>query len=55
MLVLTFAPFWLAGVGLFAYLGLLVAAGMFAWQIVTLDINDAISASHCSSRTTASA
>jgi 4-hydroxybenzoate polyprenyltransferase len=42
MLVLTFAAFLLAGVGLFAYLGLLiVAAGMFAWQIVTLDINDA--------------
>jgi 4-hydroxybenzoate polyprenyltransferase len=40
MLVLTFAAFLLAGVGFFAYLGLLIAAGMFAWQIVTLDIND---------------
>ena len=30
-----------AGVGLFGYLGLLIAAGMFAWQIVTLNIDDA--------------
>ncbi len=41
MLILTFAAFLLAGVGIIAYLGLLIAAGMFAWQIVTLDINDA--------------
>jgi 4-hydroxybenzoate polyprenyltransferase len=41
MLVLTFAAFLLAGVGIIAYLGLLIAAGMFAWQIITLDINDA--------------
>jgi 4-hydroxybenzoate polyprenyltransferase len=39
-LVLMFCAFLSAGVGLVAYLGLLAAAGMFAWQIVTLDIND---------------
>lgn len=32
--------FWLAGVGLVAWLGLVVAAFMLAWQIRTLDIDD---------------
>ena len=40
-LVLAFCAFMSAGVGLFGYLGLLIAAGMFAWQIVTLNIDDA--------------
>ncbi|MBB3392403.1 4-hydroxybenzoate polyprenyltransferase [Rhizobium sp. BK275] len=39
-LVLMFLSFALAGVGLLAFIGLLIAAGMFAWQIRTLDIND---------------
>jgi 4-hydroxybenzoate polyprenyltransferase len=39
-LVLMFLSFALAGVGLLAFVGLLIAAGMFAWQIRTLDIND---------------
>lgn len=33
--------FWAAGVGLLAYLGLMFAAGMLAWQISVLDIDDA--------------
>lgn len=32
--------FALAGVGVLAYVGLLVAAAMLAWQILTLDIDD---------------
>jgi 4-hydroxybenzoate polyprenyltransferase len=32
--------FWLAGVGFVAWLGLVVAAFMLAWQIGTLDIDD---------------
>jgi 4-hydroxybenzoate polyprenyltransferase len=32
--------FWLAGVGILAWLGLAAAALMFAWQIRTLDIDD---------------
>jgi 4-hydroxybenzoate polyprenyltransferase len=40
-LVLMFLAFALAGAGLIAFLGLLVAGGMFAYQIVVLDINDA--------------
>ena len=39
VLLLAFA-FWLAGVGLVAWLGLAVAAAMLAWQIATLDIDD---------------
>jgi 4-hydroxybenzoate polyprenyltransferase len=39
-LVLMFLSFVLAGVGLLAFVGLLIAAGMFAWQIRKLDIND---------------
>lgn len=39
-LVLMFLSFALAGVGILAFIGLLIAAGMFAWQIRTLDIND---------------
>ena len=39
-LVLMFLSFALAGVGLLAFIGLLIAAGMFAWQIRMLDIND---------------
>ena len=39
-LVLMFLSFALAGVGLLAFVGLLIAAGMFAWQIRALDIND---------------
>lgn len=39
-LLLMFLSFALAGVGLLAFIGLLIAAGMFAWQIRTLDIND---------------
>jgi 4-hydroxybenzoate polyprenyltransferase len=39
-LALMLLAFVLAGVGPLAYLGLLIAAGMFAWQIVKLDIND---------------
>ncbi|WLR97562.1 4-hydroxybenzoate octaprenyltransferase [Shinella sumterensis] len=34
------ASFWLAGVGIVAWLGLVVAAFMLAWQIRTLDIDD---------------
>ncbi|MGM5053791.1 4-hydroxybenzoate octaprenyltransferase [Rhizobium sp. 814_E9_N1_1] len=40
-LVLMFIAFALAGANLIAFLGLLGAAGMFAWQIVRLDIDDA--------------
>jgi 4-hydroxybenzoate polyprenyltransferase len=40
-LILMVVAFVLAGVGIAAYLGLLIAAGMFAWQIVKLDISDA--------------
>ncbi|MBY5809553.1 4-hydroxybenzoate octaprenyltransferase [Rhizobium leguminosarum] len=40
-LVLMFIAFALAGANLIAFLALLGAAGMFAWQIVRLDINDA--------------
>jgi len=32
--------FWLAGVGIVAWLGLAAAALMFAWQVRTLDIDD---------------
>lgn len=39
-IVLMFVAFALAGVGAFAYVGLIVAGGMFAYQIVTLDIDD---------------
>ena len=39
-LVLMFLSFALADVNLLAFIGLLIAAGMFAWQIRTLDIND---------------
>ncbi|MBY3223869.1 4-hydroxybenzoate octaprenyltransferase [Rhizobium laguerreae] len=40
-LVLMFIAFALASANLIAFLALLGAAGMFAWQIVRLDINDA--------------
>ncbi|MBB4237645.1 4-hydroxybenzoate polyprenyltransferase [Rhizobium esperanzae] len=40
-LVLMFMAFALAGANLIAFLALLGAAGMFAWQIVRLDIEDA--------------
>ncbi|AHF82698.1 4-hydroxybenzoate polyprenyltransferase [Rhizobium leguminosarum bv. trifolii WSM1689] len=40
-LLLMFIAFALAGANLIAFLALLGAAGMFAWQIVRLDINDA--------------
>ncbi|MCV9944063.1 MULTISPECIES: 4-hydroxybenzoate octaprenyltransferase [Rhizobium] len=40
-LVLMFIAFALAGANLIAFLALLGAAGMFAWQIVRLDISDA--------------
>ncbi|MCJ9695721.1 4-hydroxybenzoate octaprenyltransferase [Rhizobium sp. PRIMUS64] len=40
-LVLMFIAFALTGANLIAFLGLLGAAGMFAWQIVRLDIDDA--------------
>lgn len=40
-LVLMLAAFAFAGVGFIAYLGVLVAAGLFAWQIVVLDISNA--------------
>ncbi|TBY72059.1 4-hydroxybenzoate octaprenyltransferase [Rhizobium leguminosarum bv. viciae] len=39
-LLLMFIAFALAGANLIAFLALLGAAGMFAWQIVRLDIND---------------
>jgi 4-hydroxybenzoate polyprenyltransferase len=39
-LVLMLLAFLLAGAGPVAYLGLLIAAAMFAWQIAKLDIND---------------
>ncbi|SCB59785.1 4-hydroxybenzoate polyprenyltransferase [Rhizobium aethiopicum] len=39
-LVLMFAAFALAGANIVAFLALFGAAGMFAWQIVRLDIND---------------
>lgn len=39
-LVLMSAAFFLAGVDPLAYLGLVAATAMFAWQIVKLDIND---------------
>ena len=38
--VLVAVSFWLAGIGLVAWLGLAAAALMFAWQIATLDIDD---------------
>ena len=40
-LLLMFAAFALAGTGWIAFLGLLVAGGMFAYQIIVLDIDDA--------------
>jgi 4-hydroxybenzoate polyprenyltransferase len=40
-LALMFLAFALAGVGWVAYVGLMIAGGMFAYQIVVLDINDA--------------
>lgn len=40
-LVLLLVAYAVAGVGLLAYLGLAVAAVMFAWQILVLDINNA--------------
>ena len=40
--VLMALSFWLAGVGIVAWLGLAVAAVMFAWQIRTLDIDDPV-------------
>ncbi|MBO9097465.1 MULTISPECIES: 4-hydroxybenzoate octaprenyltransferase [unclassified Rhizobium] len=40
-LVLMFLAFALAGAGLIAFLGLVIAGGMFAYQIVVLDIEDA--------------
>ena len=40
-LVLMFFAFALAGVGPLAFAALFGAAGMFAWQIVRLDIDDA--------------
>jgi 4-hydroxybenzoate polyprenyltransferase len=39
-LVMMFVAFLLAGAGGIAYLGLLVAGGMFAYQIAVVDIND---------------
>lgn len=39
--VLIAISYALSGVGIVAYLGLAVAAGMLAWQIVTIDIDDA--------------
>jgi 4-hydroxybenzoate polyprenyltransferase len=39
-LILMFFAFVLAGAGFLAYAGLLIAAAMFAWQIVKLDIGD---------------
>lgn len=39
-LVLMFAAFALAGANLIAFMALFGAAGMFAWQIIRLDIND---------------
>lgn len=39
-LVLLLLGYAVAGVGLLAYLGLIVAAVMFAWQIVVLDIDN---------------
>lgn len=41
-IVLMFVAFALAGAGAFAYVGLIVAGGMFAYQIVTLDIDDPV-------------
>nr|CAD6422919.1 4-hydroxybenzoate octaprenyltransferase [Rhizobium sp. Q54] len=40
-LLLLLAAYLTAGVGLLAYVGLLVAAVMFAWQILVLDIDNA--------------
>ena len=40
-LVFLILAFWAAGAGLVAYLALLAAAVMFAWQIAVLDIDDA--------------
>ncbi|KEQ09238.1 4-hydroxybenzoate octaprenyltransferase [Pseudorhizobium pelagicum] len=40
-LLLLLLAYALAGVGVVAYLGLILAALMFAWQIVMLDIDDA--------------
>jgi 4-hydroxybenzoate polyprenyltransferase len=40
--VLMALSFWLAGVGILAWLGLAAAALMFAWQIRTLDIDDPV-------------
>ncbi len=39
--LLLLAAFIAAGMGLFAYLGLLVALGMLVWQIVVIDIDNA--------------
>ncbi|MET0748461.1 MAG: 4-hydroxybenzoate octaprenyltransferase [Rhizobium sp.] len=39
-LVLMFLAFAMAGAGAIAFLGLVIAGGMFAYQIVVLDIND---------------
>jgi 4-hydroxybenzoate polyprenyltransferase len=39
-LVLMLVAFVMAGAGVFSYLGLLIAGGMFAYQILVLDIND---------------
>jgi 4-hydroxybenzoate polyprenyltransferase len=41
-LLLMFVAFALAGAGALAYLGLLIAGGMFAYQILVLDINDPV-------------
>lgn len=41
-LLLLFLSFLLAGVGLLAYLGLVAAAVMLAWQIVALNIDDPV-------------
>jgi len=40
--VLMALSFWLAGVGIVAWLGLAAAALMFAWQVRTLDIDDPV-------------
>ncbi|MDE1993312.1 MAG: 4-hydroxybenzoate octaprenyltransferase, partial [Rhizobiaceae bacterium] len=40
-LLLMLLSFLLAGAGWLSYVGLLVAGGMFAFQIAVLDINDA--------------
>jgi len=40
-LLLMFIAFGLAGAGVIAFLGLVVAGGMFAYQVIVLDIDDA--------------